>query len=497
MSNAKTDIFDAVEVGNKVSKQDYKAALQDLRVALINMQYDLQQAGFSVLVLLAGNDRKSANELLDVLHEWLDARYLHSHVFLPPTPHERDYPAYWRYWRVLPPAGRIGIYLGGWPVRALAERLLGGGTDALLDRRINHINALEQCLSNDGTVVLKLWLHLPKKAARKRLQQAQQNPDNEPYVRQQDWRIYEHYDDIVPVAEHLLVKTDTGQAPWNIIEATDARYRNLTAAHAILSSVRRRLDSPAAAAAAGLQAAPLDIPAPAGALDTVDLGASLGRKEYRKKRESLQGKLNRLVIEARGKAATVLVFEGWDAAGKGGVIRRMTSALFAEDYRVFPIAAPTDEERARHYLWRFWHRLPGPGKLVIFDRSWYGRVLVERVEGFAGEDEWRRAYFEINDFEQQLTAHGITLCKFWLHIDPDEQLRRFQAREQTGYKKYKITDEDYRNREQWQAYTAAVNEMVARTSTAAAPWHLVPANDKKWARIQVLETVVAALQRRR
>jgi polyphosphate kinase 2 (PPK2 family) len=191
----------------------------------------------------------------------------------------------------------------------------------------------------------------------------------------------------------------------------------------------------------------------------------------------------------------VLVFEGWDAAGKGGVIRRITQAMAVRDYRVVPIAAPTEEERVRHYLWRFWRQLPPAGQMLIFDRSWYGRVLVERVEGFARPDEWQRAYDEIVDFESQLTERGTVVQKFWLHIDADEQLARFKAREKTPYKKYKITDEDYRNRERWDDYVAAVNEMVARTSMPHAPWHLIPANDKRQARIQVLDALCTALKK--
>jgi len=191
----------------------------------------------------------------------------------------------------------------------------------------------------------------------------------------------------------------------------------------------------------------------------------------------------------------VLVFEGWDAAGKGGVIRRITRAIDAADYRIVPVAAPTEEEKAHHYLWRFWHHLPRAGTMRIFDRSWYGRVLVERVEGLAKVNEWQRAYTEINDFEEQLVEHGILVHKFWLHIDPETQLRRFKEREKTPYKKYKITQEDYRNREKWGDYVTAVNEMVARTSTEMAPWKLVPANDKRWARVEVLRTICQGLKR--
>jgi polyphosphate kinase 2 (PPK2 family) len=214
----------------------------------------------------------------------------------------------------------------------------------------------------------------------------------------------------------------------------------------------------------------------------------------------LQGELNRLGRRAnRARTGTIVVLEGADAAGKGGAIRRITAALDARQYRVIQIAAPTDEERARHYLWRFWRHLPRLGRFTIYDRSWYGRVLVERVEGLAREAEWMRAYKEINEFEEQLVEHGIVLVKLWLQISDAEQLRRFQEREQTPWKQYKITDEDYRNRAKSHAYEAATNEMIERTSTDYAPWMLISAEDKRSGRVQVLRTLCdrlgAALQR--
>ena len=185
----------------------------------------------------------------------------------------------------------------------------------------------------------------------------------------------------------------------------------------------------------------------------------------------------------------ILALEGWDAAGKGGAIRRVTHALDARMYRVIPIAAPTDEERAHHYLWRFWRHLPRLGRITIYDRTWYGRVLVERAEGFASEAEWMRAYKEINEFEEQLTEHGIVLVKYWLHISADEQLERFKERETAPWKQYKITPEDYRNREKMNLYEQAASDMIARTSTEFSPWTLVEANDKRYARIKVLRTL--------
>ncbi len=216
---------------------------------------------------------------------------------------------------------------------------------------------------------------------------------------------------------------------------------------------------------------------------------------YEKKLRRYQETLARLTRKS-GKhgLSAVLAFEGWDAAGKGGVIRRLTKPLDSARYRVIPIAAPTEEERAHHYLWRFWRRLPRAGHWTIFDRSWYGRVLVERLEGFATEEEWRRAYAEINEFEEMLVRRGVLLLKFWIHISPEEQLRRFKAREKVPFKKYKITAEDYRNRDRWNAYELAADEMIQRTSGSYARWNLVSGNDKRWARIQVLKTTCRELR---
>ena len=194
------------------------------------------------------------------------------------------------------------------------------------------------------------------------------------------------------------------------------------------------------------------------------------------------------------KIPVIALFEGWDAAGKGGAIKRLTDTLDPRSYQVNTFAAPTQEEAQFHYLWRFWRRIPPGGKIGIFDRSWYGRVMVERVEGFASELEWRQAYREINEFEAQLTTAGYVVVKFFLHISPEEQLARFESRQTNPFKHYKLTDEDWRNREKWPLYNVAVNQMIARTSTPAAPWTVIPANDKYFARVQVIQTMVEAIK---
>jgi polyphosphate kinase 2 (PPK2 family) len=316
----------------------------------------------------------------------------------------------------------------------------------------------------------------------------------------------------VEAAERVIMRTSKGHAPWHIVEGYDPNYRSLTVGETLLDAVgkhisRFRIDQEARAQAMKrlhkakepkedkkLEKGEV-VPAPHPTiLTTMDMEQALGKKEYKEELAKYQGRLNLLHREAwQRQVSTLVVFEGWDAGGKGGAIRRCTAALDARRYQVIPFAAPSDEEAAQHYLWRFWRHLGRAGRATFFDRSWYGRVLVERVEGYATEDEWMRAYAEINDFEAQLVEHGIVLVKFWLHITPEEQLARFKAREEVAYKRWKLTDEDWRNRAKWGEYEMAVNDMVERTSTNLCPWTLVEGNDKRFARVKVLQTICDAL----
>jgi polyphosphate:AMP phosphotransferase len=368
---------------------------------------------------------------------------------------------------------------------------------AAFERALERIVRYEKALVDDGALVLKFWLHLAKDEHRRRIRKAEKDPDKVWRIDEVDHRIFENYDRSMRTVEHALRKTSTVEAPWHVIESTDRRYRMLEIGRRILQSLERRMAAPPVASGSRVSIPEPEevLPGQPTIVDAVDLTVSVPKEVYVKRLDDGQATLHRLARAAveRG-VSSVLVFEGWDAAGKGGCIRRLTAAMNAQHYRVVPIAAPTEEELAHHYLWRFWQRLPRAGRVTIFDRSWYGRVLVERVEGFASEAEWQRAYGEINEFEEQLVEHGIVLQKFWLHIDRDEQLARFRAREKTAYKKYKITDEDYRNRDRWDDYERAVNDMVARTSTELAPWTLVAANDKRHARLTVLKTFLEGLR---
>ena len=494
-------MFETAELGRSVGKEEFEAEVPKLRLGLLEAQRELQKAGVPVIVLLAGADGAGKGETVKRVLEWLDARGLDTHAFGAPTDEERERPRWWRYWMRLPRRGRIGIFFGSWYSEPLVERAFGRLSRARYDRMLSEIAFFEQMLAEDGALVVKLWIHLSKKGLRRRMRRLEDDPATRWRITKADWKHFRKYDRYIEASEHAIRRTDTSHAPWLLVEATDERYRDLMAGRTLLERFKSRLQAAPVTGAT----APAGSPAPAPAvskeasltiLDRVDLKRTLPPEDYERRLEKAQGRLGRLVRAAfEKKRSSVVVFEGWDASGKGGNIRRVTAAMDPRTYRVISVAAPTDEEKAHHYLWRFWRHVPRAGSVTVYDRSWYGRVLVERVEGFARAEEWSRAYLEINDFEQQLAAHGVVLAKFWMQIDAKEQLRRFRERESVAWKRHKIGPEDWRNREKWDAYEEAVSDMIARTSTAQAPWTLVPANDKRLARVRVVEALCARLEK--
>ena len=496
-------MFEVAELGRKVSKGDYEKQLPELRAGLLEAQLELKGAGVPVILVFSGADGAGKSETVQRLHEWLDPRGLETNALGPPSDEERERPAYWRFWRTLPGRGRIGMYLTSWYTGLLVQRAYGRCRSADLDRELSRVAFFEQMLASDGALLLKFWLHLSKKGQKKRLRTLSEDKETSWRVSPLEWKHYKLYGRFIKASEQVVRRTDTAGAPWFLVEAEDEQYRELMVGRVLLDAMRRRLagdGSPAVAAPRPSKdsvAAPLPLPkASASVLDHVDLDRQLPEPEYKKKLLKLQRRLHELARAAAEKnVSSVAVFEGWDAAGKGGGIRRLTDAMDPRLYRVIPIAAPTDEEKSQHYLWRFWRHLPRAGRVTIYDRSWYGRVLVERVEGFASEAEWMRAYPEINDFEEQLVEARTVLTKFWIHIGFEEQLKRFESRREVPYKRHKITAEDWRNREKWGEYYGAVNDMVVRTSTRHAPWTLVAGNDKKLARIHILETFCRRLER--
>jgi polyphosphate:AMP phosphotransferase len=490
-------VLEVCEVGNKVSKEDYEAAIPDLRVGLINAQYDLRSADFPVVIWIAGDDRLAANELVNRLNEWMDSRFADTRVFADPTGEESQRPQLWRLWSSLPPKGRAAFFVGGL-MRAAIQRADGEIDEPNFSIWLRHIANMQSELVADGALILKFFLHTPAREQKKKLKKAKKDPHAGWQIDQRDWTALDSLGPVLPIAERILRETSGPGAPWTIVESTDSRYRDLTVANTILAALTARLDDKTPHQGPALAESVFgDYDSGSNVLSGVDLTQSLSRREYREKLAREQAKLKDLSLEARERGiSTVLAFEGWDAAGKGGVIRRVTSALEAGDYRVIPGAAPTEEERKYHYLWRFWRDLPPAGKVVIFDRTWYGRVLVERLEGFATPAEWQRAFDEINDFEAQMVEHGYFVAKFWMHISPEEQLARFKAREDTPYKKHKITEEDYRNRDRWDEYVTAVDQKILRTTSEGARWNVIPANNKQFARVATLKAINKGLSRR-
>lgn len=489
-------MFESAELGHKVDKKTYEAELPALREALLEAQYELiESRAFPVVMIVSGVNGGGRRESVRLLNTWLDARHIDTHGLGEPTDEERDRPPMWRFWRLLPPKGRIAIFQGSWYSQALIDRVYGRIKEADLEEAMERIRRFEQMLADEGVLILKFWFHLSKKAQKKRLKNLEKDPLTRWRVTERDWEHFKLYDRFCKTASHALRMTSTADAPWYIIEGTDERYRNLTLGKIVLTALRKRLmlTQPPPRPLTTLPSLPrLD---ERNLLRTLDLTLSLPKKDYERQLEAFQGRLALLTREPGFQnISAVVVFEGMDAAGKGGAIRRIISALDARMYQIIPVAAPTDEERAHPYLWRFWRHIPRRGRLAIFDRSWYGRVLVERVEGLCSEYDWMRAYNEINDFEAQLVEHRIVLVKFWLAISKDEQLKRFKAREQTGFKRFKITEEDWRNREKWDQYEEAVCDMVDRTSTEIAPWILVEAEDKYYARIKVLKTLCERIE---
>jgi AMP-polyphosphate phosphotransferase len=488
-------MFESAELGNKLDKETYSREAERIREGLLEVQRRLATANFSVIILIGGVEGAGKPEMVNLLLEWMDARGIKTHALDRPTDEERERPPMWRFWRSLPPRGRIGIFFGSWYTAPIVDRVFKRIDDPEMDRCLDRIVDFERMLHDEDTVLLKFWLHMSKRDQKRRFKKLEANPEEAWRVTKRDWKFHKHYDEFRDVCEHACRRTSTADAPWNIVEASDHRYRNITVTGKILDTLQSSLVEAAKPAPPREKPAPIK-PPPVNIINRLDMSVTVDEKEYDEELPKLQGTLNALTRRLHDQQRSmILVFEGADAAGKGGSIRRLIEAMDARDYQVISVAAPTEEERAHPYLWRFWRHLPRLGRVTIYDRSWYGRVLVERVEGFCRAADWQRAYGEINAFEEQLTDFGVILIKFWLAISPEEQLQRFQVRQTTPYKQYKITEEDWRNRAKWDFYEAAACEMIDKTSVERAPWVLVESNNKEWGRLKILQAVVRRLKK--
>ncbi|HWR79755.1 MAG TPA: polyphosphate:AMP phosphotransferase [Pseudomonas sp.] len=489
-------MFESAELDHAIDQATYDAAVPALREALLQAEFELQRkASFPVLILINGIEGAGKGETIKMLSEWMDPRLIRVESFDMQTDEELARPPEWRYWRRLPPKGRIGIFFGNWYSQMLNARVQNRINTARMDQAAQAAERLERMLCDEGALLFKFWFHLSKKKMKTRLELLKNDPLRSWQVSPFEWQQSKVYDKFVHYGMRVVRRTSRDYAPWYVIEGSDANYRNLTVGRILLEGLQAALKAdtrPKVQPHVAPLVSSLDNIC---LLNSLDMTQSLEKDLYKIELATEQARLARLVSHKRMRRhSLVMVFEGNDAAGKGGAIRRVTEALDPRLYQVVQVAAPTEEERAQPYLWRFWRHIPPRGKLTIFDRSWYGRVLVERVEGFCSQADWLRAYGEISDFEESLTTHNVVLVKFWLAIDRDVQEQRFKEREEIGYKRFKITEEDWRNREKWDEYMDAVGDMVDRTSSEVAPWTLVEANDKKFARVKVLRTINDALE---
>jgi polyphosphate kinase 2 (PPK2 family) len=491
-------MLELVDLTKSISKPLYEQVFPDLEARVGACQRAARASRVPVVIVFEGWDAAGKGKLINRLTQALDPRGFKVYPISAPNDEEQYYPWLWRFWRALPAAGKLAIFDRSWYGRVLVERVEGLIPKGQWEHAYEEIREFERQLADAGTVLVKFWLHIDKQEQKRRFKRLQKDPATAWKVGKEERSRHRDYGKWLDAAEEMLERTSTAQAPWTVVEATHGRFARVKVFETVWQRVQHELDRRASAP----EAVPQPVPAPPDSptkrqtiLDQVDLSLTLEREDYEDQLERLQERLFRLehgLFLARVPAG--IVYEGWDAAGKGGNIRRLTRGLDPRGYEVVPVAAPTAEEKAHHFLWRFWRDLPKAGHITIFDRSWYGRVLVERVERLCLEEEWKRAYREINEFERQLADFGTVLVKFWLHIDQDEQLRRFQAREENPYKNWKITQEDWRNREKWRRYELAVVEMLERTSTTYAPWTVLEANCKLHARIKALRTVADALE---
>lgn len=489
-------MLDTVDLSRTLDRARYEKRFTELRDRLALLQRAVFDEKLPVLLLFEGWDTAGKGDAIEKLVGRIDPRGYEVHLVRAPNEEEELRPFLWRFWNKLPERGDMAIFDHSWYRRVLADRVEKAVPKRVWEGAYEEINQFERMLADDGTLVVKFFLHISKAEQKKRFKKLEKSPYENWRVTKKDWAAHRAYDAHRTAADEMLERTSTAWAPWTVVAATEKRWRRVQVFEQLVAAMEKALEQKRARAAAA--------PPPRRAakklertiLDTVDLSQKLPPARYEKEIERWQGRLRELEFACyAARLPVVVALEGWDAAGKGGAIRRLVGSLDPRGYSVLPISAPKGEEATHHYLWRFWRRLPKAGHIAVFDRTWYGRVLVERVEGFCAEPEWRRAYHEINEFERSLTDAGV-LVKYWLHVSPEVQLQRFRDREKDPAKRYKITEEDWRNREKWDAYELAVHDMITQTSTTYAPWTIVEANDKGWARVKCLKTLVGEIEKR-
>ena len=472
--------------------EEVENRLKAAREMLLKQQVMMKEKKLPVIVLFEGWGAAGKGSVLGKVIKNIDPRFFKVAVMDEPTEEENRKPFLYRHFVKIPEAGKFVFMDSGWMSEVTKQKLSGELSDEDYKKRVESIKRFERQLTDNGYLLLKFFFNIDKKEQKKRLNKLKEDKNTKWRVSEYDKWQNKHYEECFDVYDQYLCDTDHSSASWYIVDAKDKKWAQLQVLETIVQGIDTAFANIALSVPLLQNAFPLK---PIPKLSEVSLDKELSDEEYERLLDMYQKRLGELHNELyRKKVPVIIAYEGWDAAGKGGNIRRIAEALDPRGYEVHPIASPEPHEKARHYLWRFWNRLPKTGHIAIFDRTWYGRVMVERLEGFCSTNDWQRAYVEINEFERELADWGAIIVKFWVQIDKDTQLERFKDRENTPEKRWKITEEDWRNREKWDSYEVAVNEMLQKTNTAYAPWHILESNDKKYARIKALKTVIEAIE---
>ncbi len=482
-----------VTIENKPEDTELKERLKAAKEKLAAAQMRIKEHKLPVLVLVEGWGTAGKGSLIGGMIENIDPRFFKVASMEAPTEEEKRKPFLCRYFSKIPEAGKFVFLDSGWMDEVTRKCFHEELDQKSYEQKIDSIRRFERQLTDNGYLLMKFFCHISEKEQKKRIEALREDIDTRWRVSENDKWQNKHYNKCEEVFDRYLEDTNASYAPWYIIDAKSRKWAELQALELLTQGIEVALQNQSLAVPLLQNVFPLQkMPK----LAEIPLDQKVDEKAYKEELDGLQERLKELHNRLyRKKVPVVIVYEGWDAAGKGGNIKRITSALDPRGFEVHPIASPEPHEKARHYLWRFWTRLPKTGHIAIFDRSWYGRVMVERLEGFCSENDWKRAYNEMNEFEKELHDWGAVIIKFWVQIDKDTQLERFTMRQNTPEKQWKITDEDWRNREKWDAYEVAINEMIEKTSTTYAPWYILESVDKKYARLKALKIVIAELEK--
>jgi len=487
-------MFDDYRLKNKDFNKDESDRLKDQITAI---QQKVREAGIPVIIIFEGWSASGKGVAINGLINNLDPRGFRVYTTRKPTETEEKYPTMRRYWLEEPENGQIAIFDKSW-YREVSNALFESKkAQSHLNNRYEEILDFENQEIARGCLIIKIFLDISQETQQKRFKKLESNKTTQWRVTKANWIQNKNYKKYAQVFSTMMEKTSRPRAEWHVIDGSQKK----TTKNQILDLVLQKIQYALREKEKGVDIAALTPLLPQKIkTEPISLLSSINPNQmllvdYKEELKRLNKRLSYLHNELyQKKIPLVIGFEGWDAGGKGGAIRRLTHALDPRGYTVTPIQAPTPREKSHQHLWRFYENLPKDGHIAVFDRTWYGRVMVERIEGFCSESNWRRAFEEINHFEKLLTDHGAIVVKFWLQIDKEEQLERFNKRKNTPEKQYKITDEDWRNREKWDIYENCVNEMLQKTHTKNAPWIIIEANNKQFARIKIMRSVINQIE---